>query len=82
VVGSTASGHNRLWAEIINTNAAATAAIAVKVSGVFSTTATADVTVPAGSEHTFNFGEGYNGPLSIRSTNGVTLNFIYWEGGY
>lgn len=82
VVGSTLASHVRTIATVSNTNSGSTAAIGVKIGGLYSTTATFDVLVPPSGSHTFLFGEGYNGTLAIRSTNNTALTFIYWEGGY
>ena len=82
IIPSAAAGHNRLFATITNTNAGS-AMIAVKL-GLFAccTNATPDVYVPAASSYKFDFGEGYNGPISIRNTNGAAgVTFQYWDGG-
>lgn len=81
-IGTTTPNHVRVFATISNTNPATTAAIGAKLGALYGTTATFDVLIPPNGSHTFYFGDGYNGPISVRATNTTALNFIYWEGGY
>lgn len=78
------AGHVRLWAYIANTNSVVTAkGLLVKLGGLYPTTGTPDVTIPPGTSHTFYFGEGYNGQISVRNVGTTTVvPFLYWEGGY
>lgn len=78
VVGQSITNGSVRW-QIVVSNTNASLGLAVKLSGTFPPGTTPDYLIAPNSHPAIFLGEGYNGPISIRSTNATALQFIYNE---